>query len=128
MVTHEVRSTALSFALMHVIYERAEFLDELIFVNLNHSRKSFKMALETIDRAPQVGHYTLLSQHQEQTPGTFYGAKPILHLHSPAAQIKISQEDLESQPTFAGLKDETDTTDDEGQSIISNVDVWIASE
>jgi nucleotide-sensitive chloride channel 1A len=85
------------------------------------------MALETIHTSPQVEDFTLLSQHQEQTPGTFFGGKPVLHLYSPRAKVKISPEDLETQPALASLRDGDLSPDSEGQLLLENVDIWITS-
>ena len=85
------------------------------------------MPLETIHTSPQVEDYTLLSQHQEQTPGTFFGARPVLHLHSPGAQVKIWPEELETQPALASLRDEDAPSDNDGQVVLENVDVWVTS-
>jgi nucleotide-sensitive chloride channel 1A len=88
----------------------------------------FTMALETIYTAPRVEDFTPLSQHQEQTPGTFFGGNPVLHLHSPGAQIKISPEDLETQSTIASLHDEVPPVGDDGQATLRNVDIWVTSQ
>ena len=85
------------------------------------------MVLESIHSSSQVADFTLLSQHQEQTPGTFFGGKPVLHLHSPGARVKISPEDLETQPALASLKDGDPSPDGEGQVLLENVDVWVTS-
>lgn len=85
------------------------------------------MALDTTNTSPQVGDFTLLSEHQEQTPGTFFGGKPVLHLHSPGAQIRILPEDLEAQPALASLKDGNPSPDSDGQLLLEHVDVWVTS-
>lgn len=84
------------------------------------------MALETLQSSPVPADYTLLSAHQEQTPGSFFGGKPVLHLHSPGASIRISREDLESQPALSDLREDNATTDD-GIVVIGNIDVWVGS-
>jgi nucleotide-sensitive chloride channel 1A len=86
------------------------------------------MALETTHTAPRVEDFTPLSQHQEQTPGTFFGGSPVLHLHSPGGQIKISPEDLETQSAIASLHDEAPSVDNDGQAMLGNVDVWVTSQ
>ncbi|KAK3328285.1 regulator of volume decrease after cellular swelling-domain-containing protein [Cercophora scortea] len=58
---------------------------------------------------PSLGEFTPLAEHQEQTPQSFYGGKPVLHYHTTGAKawIPASQRgklpffpaDLESSPT-----------------------------
>ena len=85
------------------------------------------MALETIQTSPAVADFTLLYEHQEQTPGTFFGGKPVLHLFSPAVKVRISREDLDTQPALLSLSDADDTLVNEEQVEIEDVDVWITS-
>ncbi len=85
------------------------------------------MALESIEVAPTAADYTPLHEHQEATPVSFFGAKPVLHLHSPSASVKISREDLNSQPELAALQDIDATPDKDGQLSIANIDVWVTS-
>ena len=85
------------------------------------------MALEQIDTSPGVGDFALLSEHQERTPGTFFGGKPVLHLHSPNASVKLSREDLTSQPAIAGLLGQERSTSEEDQVSIEDIDVWVSS-
>lgn len=86
------------------------------------------MALETVQASPRSEDFTSLSQHQAQTPGTFFGGKAVLHLQSPGATIKISVDELETQPAFASLKDGGISADAEGYVSIANVDVWVTSQ
>ena len=88
------------------------------------------MALEPIQTPPSLDDFTLLSSHQEQTPGTFFGGKPVLHLHSPGATVKISKQDLEAQSSLAallpsGATSPIDNTEDPVR--ISGVGVWVTS-
>ena len=85
------------------------------------------MALEHIDTSPGVGDFALLSEHQERTPGTFFGGKPVLHLHSPNASVKVSREDLASQPAIASLLGPERSTSEEEQVLIEDIDVWVSS-
>ena len=85
------------------------------------------MALEAVQTAPQVNDFTPLSHHEEQTPGTFFGGSPVLHLHSPGATIKISVEDLQSQPALSSLQDEDVLAGADGQATFERVDVWVTS-
>ena len=85
------------------------------------------MALEAIQSPPVLEEFTLLSEHQEQTPGSFFGGRTVLHLHSPGTKIKISREDLESQADLASLRNGDVSLEDEEQVVIDDVDVWVSS-
>ncbi|KAK4991173.1 hypothetical protein LTR66_006601 [Elasticomyces elasticus] len=112
------------------------------------------MFLEVIHEAPSADQFLPLSEHQAQTPGTFFGGKPVLHLHSPGAQLLIDKHSLESQPAFAALQrrgsenpaagehvngdsvpvtngvhsSEDDSKDNAEDVTIKGVDVWVTSE
>nr|POE86619.1 hypothetical protein CFP56_46803 [Quercus suber] len=62
------------------------------------------MAYETIEQAPTIGDFTLLTKHQERTPDTFFGGKPVLYLHCSESRLRINTTDLVSQPDFAALE------------------------
>jgi len=54
----------------------------------------------TIRSPPSLGDYTLLSEHQEQTPATFYDGKPILYYHVAGAKAWIPSAQRGSLPLF----------------------------
>ncbi|KAK3698138.1 hypothetical protein LTR37_017096 [Vermiconidia calcicola] len=85
------------------------------------------MALEPISASPAVGDFKLLSEHEEQTPGTFFGGKPVLHLHSPGARLRISQEELQSQPLLNQLSDSGTLSQQGEQVVVESIDVWVTS-
>ncbi|KAK3704637.1 hypothetical protein LTR37_013736 [Vermiconidia calcicola] len=85
------------------------------------------MSLEPMTASPAVGDFQLLSEHEEQTPGTFFGGKAVLHLHSPGANLKILQEELESQPQLHALRYSDSGSQDGEQVVIENIDVWVTS-
>ncbi|TKA79296.1 hypothetical protein B0A55_04249 [Friedmanniomyces simplex] len=63
------------------------------------------MAYEVIHTAPQTDDFTALSEHQEQTPGTFFGGKAVLHLHCTNAKLQLTRLELANQRDFAALSD-----------------------
>lgn len=88
------------------------------------------MALELTEELPALEDFTLLSEHQQQTPGSFFGGKPVLHLRCPLATIKISREDLELQPVLANLRYEQASGGNvagEEQVSIEDIDVWVST-
>lgn len=88
------------------------------------------MALETTTTPPMLDSFTLLSDHREQTPGTFFGGKPVLHLQSPGAKIKVSRNDLEQVHELKNLVAESvgdNTRTENDQATIVGIDVWVSS-
>ncbi|KAI7374894.1 hypothetical protein KC336_g20105, partial [Hortaea werneckii] len=73
---------------------------------------------------PQVEDFTPLDQHQEQTPQSFFAAKPVLHLQSPRATVAISKEDADKNADFGHLG----SREEEADSIsFKDIDVWVTS-
>ena len=88
------------------------------------------MSLELIQDLPNLEDFTRLSEHQQQTPGSFFGGKAVLHLRCPDASVKISRYDLEAQPIIANLRNEHSNGEDsasEEQVVIEEIDVWVSS-
>lgn len=89
---------------------------------------TFTMALESVDVAPSLADFMLLSEHQQTTPGTFFGGKPVLHLHSPGADVRIARADIVSQPTLSALLGATSVRNEvEEEETIKDIDAWISS-
>ncbi|OJD33044.1 fpd1 benzoylformate decarboxylase [Diplodia corticola] len=95
------------------------------------------MAFEKLTTAPVATDFTSLEEHQSQTPGTFFGAKPVLHLHSANSQLVVSHADLEGQSLFLDLRAasaaSTNGPTANGEStntqvIIPSLDVWVTSQ
>lgn len=86
------------------------------------------MAFETSDAAPAMADFALLSEHQEQTPTTFFGGKPVLHLHATSNTIKIPSEQFAAQPDLQRLAGSAPpAAADDGSIHIPGVDVWVSS-
>jgi hypothetical protein len=88
-----------------------------------------KMSLTTLTTAPTEGDFTPLSEHHEQTPGSFFAGKPVLHLQAPASKLQVSKEDLEANEAVKALVATTDdaAVDAEGLVEIQDIDVWVTS-
>jgi nucleotide-sensitive chloride channel 1A len=87
------------------------------------------MSLTTITTAPTADDFTPLSEHHEQTPGSFFAGKAVLHLQAPASKLQISKDELEATEAVKAL---VATTDDaavnaEGFVEIQDIDVWVTS-
>jgi chloride channel, nucleotide-sensitive, 1A len=88
------------------------------------------MAYEKITSSPKVEDFTALDEHQEQTPGSFFGGKPVLHLQC-AGTLRISKTELEGHEDFGlGIK-----AGDQGYGVedvdvdveVDKVDIWVSS-
>ncbi|KAK4164958.1 regulator of volume decrease after cellular swelling-domain-containing protein [Cladorrhinum sp. PSN259] len=92
------------------------------------------MSLTTIRSPPSLSDYTPLSEHQEQTPESFYDAKPVLYYHGVGAKAWIPKSqrgklpffpaDLETAPTApenVGLADAAE------ESVEQTVDLLVNS-
>lgn len=99
---------------------------------------SHNMALEVIRSAPQLDAFTPLSEHQSQTPGTFFGGRPILYFHTSNASLSIDAHQLESSPAFSALNAGSDASagavngngnsNGDSKITITAVDVFVTSE
>lgn len=87
------------------------------------------MSLTTITTAPTTEDFTPLSEHHEQTPGTFFGGKPVLHLQAPASKLQVNKDELEANEAVKALVATTDdaAVDAEGFVEIQDIDVWVTS-
>ncbi|CAK4017269.1 Hypothetical predicted protein [Lecanosticta acicola] len=87
------------------------------------------MAFETIDTTPAIADFALLSEHQEQTPRTFFGGRPVLHLQVTSSTIKISHEQFAAQPDLKRLTGGSNppASAEDGILHIAGVDVWVSS-
>lgn len=87
------------------------------------------MSLTTINTAPTVDNFTPLSEHHEQTPGSFFAGKPVLHLQAPASKLQISKDELEANEAVKALVATTDdaAVDADGLVEIQDIDVWVTS-
>lgn len=92
------------------------------------------MSLETVRSPFVLGDYTPLSEHQEQTPDSFYDGKPILYYHAAGAKAWIPKmqrgklpffpADLSSEPTApesSGLNGQSE------ENVEQKVDLFVNS-
>lgn len=64
--------------------------------NLHNTRQdALDGVMEQITTAPSPTTFTPLSDHQAQTPGTFFASKPVLHLHAIARISADNNTDLQ---------------------------------
>ncbi|KAF2269371.1 hypothetical protein CC78DRAFT_574933 [Lojkania enalia] len=82
------------------------------------------MPLQLLSTAPDESDFTPVTQHQEQTPATFFGGKPILYERYSGLTLSIPSEKLQLDETiaeFAAIQDGDDAH-------IKGVDIWVNSE
>ena len=112
--------------------------------------------METVHHPPSQSDFVPLSQHQSQTPASFYDGPAILYHQSSSCTLKISKHDLKATTAFVGLAPGAKSTDagqvnghsdatltngehdvghadedersEEVEVEIHNVDVWVTSE
>jgi len=93
------------------------------------------MMTSTIRSPPSLGDYTPLSEHQEQTPATFHGGKPILYYHAIGAKAWVPRSQRGSLPIFptdassAPTAPENITLNGASEEIVEQkIDIFVNSE
>lgn len=82
------------------------------------------MAIRHVATAPQASDFTPLQEHQEQTPETFFGAKPVTYANYSGVTLSAPASQLHEDPVFARFS----TTTDGDDTLIQHVDIWVTSE
>ncbi|KAL1593783.1 hypothetical protein SLS60_010515 [Paraconiothyrium brasiliense] len=76
---------------------------------------------------PKLDDFTPLQEHQEQTPSTFFGAKPVLYSHHAGVTISAPPGKLHSDEAFANFHTDSEGTS-EDEVLVKDVEVWVSSE
>lgn len=93
--------------------------------------------MESITEKPSEEAFTPLSEHQGQTPGTFFGGKPVLHHYCPSAKLLINADRLQLSPILANLQNNvqsgtqsngSDRPESRDVVVIDNLDIWVTSQ
>ncbi|KAI9744145.1 MAG: hypothetical protein M1818_002297 [Claussenomyces sp. TS43310] len=85
----------------------------------------------TIRTAPSLDSYTSLSDHQSQTPTSFFGAKPVLHYHATAGRALTGRDQISHLPIFGSSNDSAQgdgAAEDSQASVMESVDIFVSSE
>lgn len=82
------------------------------------------MALQHVFTAPKAEDYVPLSEHQAQTPSTFFGNKPVVYAHYSNVTLSIPTDKLQIDAAVSKFH----TTPSEHDSLVKNVDIWVTSE
>ncbi|RAR04077.1 benzoylformate decarboxylase [Stemphylium lycopersici] len=82
------------------------------------------MSLQHLDKAPTPDDFTPLSEHQQQTPSSFFGAKPVLHAHYEGMTLSVAADQLQQDAAFTKFHSRREGEED----LVDGVDVWVSSE
>jgi nucleotide-sensitive chloride channel 1A len=93
------------------------------------------MSLQTVRRPFNVADYTPVSEHQEQTPESFFDGKPVLFYHATGAKAWLPKSQLGKLPFFpADLTSEpsapeNSTLTDQSEDLVEQkVDIFVNSQ
>jgi nucleotide-sensitive chloride channel 1A len=84
------------------------------------------MAIRFLDSAPSAADFTPLQEHQEQTPATFFGAKPVLYAHYAGLTLSAPADQLQQDAAIAKFNAQRDGDNDD--ALVKDVDIWVTSE
>ena len=107
--------------------------------------------MDVLRNPPSRSDFTLLSEHQSQTPASFYDGPAILYHQSPSCTLRLNTRDLSTATAFEGLtpgakptsngqvnghsgeeaqtrEGDDEEGDGEKEVEILNVNVWVTSE
>ncbi|KAH7413629.1 regulator of volume decrease after cellular swelling-domain-containing protein [Phaeosphaeria sp. MPI-PUGE-AT-0046c] len=82
------------------------------------------MAIRHLDSAPKTEDYTPLQEHQEQTPTTFFGSKPVVYARYAGLTLSAPASQLQQDAAFYRFNTETEGED----ALIKDVEIWVNSE
>lgn len=81
------------------------------------------MSIRHLESAPRATDFTPLQEHQEQTPATFFDAKPVTYADYTGVTLSAPASQLQEDPVFAKFSTTTDGED----TLVKNVDIWVTS-
>jgi nucleotide-sensitive chloride channel 1A len=82
------------------------------------------MAIRHIDTVPKIEDFTPLQEHQEQTPSTFFGAKPVVYARHSGLTLSAPASQLQQDAAFFRFNTESEGDD----ALIKDVEIWVNSE
>ncbi|KAF2734319.1 hypothetical protein EJ04DRAFT_552741 [Polyplosphaeria fusca] len=82
------------------------------------------MAFHLLSTAPTDEDYTPLAQHQEQTPLTFFGGRPILYERASGLTLVVPKDKLDSDAAIAKFS----FVEEGDNALVKDVDMWVNSE
>ena len=85
---------------------------------------SVAMGLQHLGTAPKTEDFTPLQEHQQQTPSTFFGAKPVLYAHYTGLTLSAPVSQLEQDAAFSRFASERHGED----ALVKDIAIWVSSE
>jgi nucleotide-sensitive chloride channel 1A len=82
------------------------------------------MAIRHLDTAPKIEDFTPLQEHQEQTPTTFFGSKPVVYARYAGLTLVATASQLQQDAAFFRFNTEADGDD----VLIKDVEIWVHAE
>jgi nucleotide-sensitive chloride channel 1A len=82
------------------------------------------MSIQHLSGAPQAEDFTPLQEHQQQTPESFFGEKPVLHAHCAGMTLSTASGQLQQDAAFAAFS----SRQEGGEELVDGVDIWVSSE
>ncbi|KAH8640904.1 hypothetical protein IG631_03845 [Alternaria alternata] len=82
------------------------------------------MSFQQLDNAPKADDFTPLSEHQSQTPTSFFSAKPVLHAHYEGMTLVAAADQLKQDAAFSKFSPRREGEED----FVDGIDVWVSSE
>jgi nucleotide-sensitive chloride channel 1A len=82
------------------------------------------MAIRHLDASPKIEDFTPLQEHQEQTPATFFGSKPVLYARYPGLTLSATSSQLQQDAAFFRFNIEGEGED----ALIKDVEIWVNAE
>lgn len=80
------------------------------------------MTIQHLGSTPKAADFTPLQEHQEQTPSTFFGSKPVLYAQYAGLTLSVLSSQLKENAAFASLA--TSATEDTEISTIEHIDIY----
>ncbi|KAF2685381.1 hypothetical protein K458DRAFT_300735 [Lentithecium fluviatile CBS 122367] len=84
------------------------------------------MALRHLSTPPKAEDFTPLQEHQEQTPATFFGAKPVLYAKQSGLTLSAAASQVQDDAIFAQFHTTPDSESE--NALVGDVDIWVNSE
>jgi nucleotide-sensitive chloride channel 1A len=82
------------------------------------------MAIRHLDTAPKIEDFTPLQEHQEQTPTTFFGSKPVVYARHAGLTLVAPASQLQQDAAFFRFNTEAQGDD----VLIKDVEIWVHAE
>jgi chloride channel, nucleotide-sensitive, 1A len=84
--------------------------------------------MEILSQRPSIESFVPLSEHQAQTPTSFFLGPPVLHLFSPSTTVIVSKAQLEEHTALRSLTNATPSDGSDATDVaIQHVDLFVNS-